>query len=564
MPSDYSYCIVSERTNRGCVRQENQDSLVHFECKNGLVAVVCDGMGGHAGGGVASRVAIDTIRDFLNEHFFEDPEEAIEKAIDAANEAVLNHVKTQPVLRGMGATCVMLIVRDGKVYIGSVGDSRVYLIRDHIITQLTRDQSYVQQLVDSGQITKEEAAVHPRRNEITNCLGLAHMIPATILPEPLTPEVGDAFLLCSDGLTGMMQDEEIEKIVSKKETMTCRQRVNRLVDIANERGGYDNISVQIVEFTKNPHAVHEGMIGKEVLNYRIVSLIGKGGMGSVYLAEHKLISVQKAAIKVINAEMMNDYTREKLKEEAEHLAELNHQYIITFHDYHIDEDGTIYLIMEYADGKNLEDYIRTETGLIVQEKICPLFEPILDAVGYAHAHNLLHRDIKPSNVVITKEKEPRILDFGIATLIHEKQGKKGDRTIVGTPSYMSPEQVKGEAQDERSDIYSLGVMLHTMLTGRPPYDVRTLSSKQIREKVVHEPLPRLRSYYRHVSDRVQNVVDKATAKRPEDRYQSCAEFKKALHQAVYPSKKSKALSICIHLLHWLRRISSAKNHKTLG
>ena len=213
----------------------------------------------------------------------------------------------------------------------------------------------------------------------------------------------------------------------------------------------------------------------------------------------------------------------------------------------------MYMVMEYVRGYDLTRmvqenfYFPCETGL-------ELLYVLADAFKYAWDElHLLHRDIKPSNVVITKEKEPRILDFGIATLIHEKQGKKGDRTIVGTPSYMSPEQVKGEAQDERSDIYSLGVMLHTMLTGRPPYDVRTLSSKQIREKVVHEPLPRLRSYYRHVSDRVQNVVDKATAKRPEDRYQSCAEFKKALHQAVYPSKKSKALSICIHLLHWLRR-----------
>lgn len=290
------------------------------------------------------------------------------------------------------------------------------------------------------------------------------------------------------------------------------------------------------------------MIGKEVLNYRIVAFIGKGGMGSVYLAEHKFISVQKAAIKVINADMVNDYTRERLKEEAEHLAELNHQNIVTFHDYHIDEEGTIYLIMEYADGKNLDDYIRTETGLIVQEKICPLFEPILDAVGYAHAHNILHRDIKPSNIVITKDHEPRILDFGIATLIHEKKGKKGDRTAVGTPSYMSPEQVKGEDLDERSDIYSLGVLLHTMLTGRPPYDVSTLTSKQINEKVLNEPLPRLRSYYRHVSERVQKVVDKATAKQPEDRYQSCAEFKKALHTAIYPPKKSKTLWIILGMI----------------
>lgn len=285
------------------------------------------------------------------------------------------------------------------------------------------------------------------------------------------------------------------------------------------------------------------MIGKEVLNYRIVSFIGKGGMGSVYLAEHKFISAQKVAIKVINSDMANDYTRARLKEEAEHLAELKHQNIVTFHDYHIDEDGNIYLIMEYADGKSLDEYIRTQSGLIVQERICPMFEPILDAVGYAHKHNILHRDIKPSNVVITTDGTPKILDFGIATLITQGAEAEKDNIIIGTPSYMSPEQVRGEALDERSDIYSLGVMLHQMLTGNPPYDLTTLSSMQINQKVVNEPLPRLRTFYKYISEKVQKVVDKATAKRPQDRYQTCAEFKRALHNAVYPPKVSKAVWI---------------------
>ena len=100
---------------------------------------------------------------------------------------------------------------------------------------------------------------------------------------------------------------------------------------------------------------------------------------------------------------------------------------------------------------------------------------ILDAVGYAHKHNILHRDIKPSNIVITKEGTPKILDFGIAKLIKSKGDEANEDFIVGTPSYMSPEQVKGEKLDERSDIYSLGVMLHQMLTGNPPYDLTTMT-----------------------------------------------------------------------------------------
>lgn len=273
----------------------------------------------------------------------------------------------------------------------------------------------------------------------------------------------------------------------------------------------------------------------EVLNYRIIKLIGKGGMGSVYLAEHKTISNQKAAIKVINADMVNDFTRERLRQEARHLADLHHANIVSLFDYHVDDKGNVYLIMSFAEGKNLEDYILEDSGLIVEDRICKIFEPILDAVGYAHKHGIIHRDIKPSNVIITPEGSAQILDFGISTIVHDN-GKEEDEFIMGTPSYMSPEQVKGEKVDERSDIYSLGVMLHQMLTGNPPYDTTTLTEVEINQKVVEEPLPRLRSYYKYVSDRVQKVVDKATAKNPDDRYQTCEEFKKALHKAVYPPK----------------------------
>ena len=280
------------------------------------------------------------------------------------------------------------------------------------------------------------------------------------------------------------------------------------------------------------------MIGKEILNYTIISMIGKGGMGSVYMAEHKFIKQQKVAIKVINANMINDFTRQRLAEEADRLARMNHPNIVHFVNYHIDEAGNIYLIMEYADGYNLEDYMKKVSGLIVEEKICPMFEPLLDAFDYAHKHKIVHKDIKPSNIIITKEGTPKILDFGIAAFLDEG-GKSDDKDIVmGTPSYMSPEQVKGKSLDQRSDIYSLGVMLHQMMTGNPPYDTTTMTEHEIYKHVVEEELPKMKTYYKHISDKVQAVVDKATNKKPELRYQSCQDFKKALHNAIYPPKIS--------------------------
>lgn len=277
------------------------------------------------------------------------------------------------------------------------------------------------------------------------------------------------------------------------------------------------------------------MIGKEILNYRVVSLIGRGGMGSVYLAEHTLIKNEKVAIKVINSNMANSFTRELLQKEAEHLAALHHNNIVSFKNYQVDEEGNIYLIMEYASGINLEEYIKGVSGLIVEDRICPIFEPILDAVGYAHKRKRLHRDIKPANIVITEEGVPKILDFGIAEIINNGE-EDNCSLIMGTPSYMSPEQIRGEHLDERSDVYSLGVLLHYMLTGNPPYDTTTLTEQEINMKVVEEQLPRMKTYYKYVSERVQAVVDKATSKNPSDRYSNCEEFKKALHRAVYPPK----------------------------
>lgn len=292
------------------------------------------------------------------------------------------------------------------------------------------------------------------------------------------------------------------------------------------------------------------IIGKEILNYVILSLIGKGGMGSVYLAEHKYIKQQKVAIKVINANMVNDFTRNRLAEEADRLSRLNHPNIVRFVNYHIDEAGNVYLIMEYADGDSLEHYIKHVSGLIVEEKLAPLFEPLLDAFEYAHKHNVVHKDIKPSNIIITTEGIPKVLDFGISALIEEKsvdssaEGAQQDNDIImGTPSYMSPEQVKGQKLDARSDIYSLGVMLHQMLTGNPPYDTTTLTEFEIYKHVVEEPLPRMKTYYKYVSDKMQLIVDKATAKDPAKRFASCAEFKKALHKVLFPSKISMGVKI---------------------
>ncbi len=257
MTDQYNYCHVVGQTDVGRKRAANEDSMGNAVTQNGLVSVVCDGMGGHVGGATASKIAVKTILDNLATIYYDDPRIAIGESIDIANRAILNEAEAHPELSGMGSTCVLLIVRDGKVYIGHVGDSRIYLIRSKKIVQLTKDHSYVQMLVDRGEITQEQAERHPRKNEITNALGIPNMTPATVADDAIIPEAGDCFLLCSDGLSGMVSNDIINKVVSKQSELNAQERVDRLVMIANENGGVDNITVQMVEFPVAPNIIQQ-------------------------------------------------------------------------------------------------------------------------------------------------------------------------------------------------------------------------------------------------------------------------------------------------------------------
>lgn len=255
MNDNFNYCHVVGKTDVGRKRAANEDNMYNTITQNGLVSVVCDGMGGHVGGATASKIAVSTIIENLNNVYYDDPRIAIGESIDKANRAIIQKTIDQPELAGMGSTCVLLLVRSGKVYIGHVGDSRIYLVRSKRIVQLTKDHSYVQMLVDCGEITKEQAEHHPRKNEITNALGIPNMSPATVADDAIIPEAGDCFILCSDGLSGMISDDTICKIISRQSEMNAQERVDKLVALANDNGGVDNITVQLVEFPVSPNVV---------------------------------------------------------------------------------------------------------------------------------------------------------------------------------------------------------------------------------------------------------------------------------------------------------------------
>lgn len=296
------------------------------------------------------------------------------------------------------------------------------------------------------------------------------------------------------------------------------------------------------------------MIPVDLLNYQLIRLLGSGGMGEVYLARNKNIE-QFVAVKALHPKYANNpMIRARFKQEAVMLNSLNHPNIVKFLNFVENEYG-VFLIMEYVDGCTLEEYITKRNGLIVEEKAYPMFAEILNAFSYAHQHGIIHRDIKPSNIFLDKEGHIKVMDFGIAQIISEANSNEGGGSSMGTPAYMSPEQVYGQKLDQRSDVYSLGVLFHQMLTGRAPYDSTTMSELEIKRYVVNDNLPRMKNYYPYISEGLQLVVDKATAKKQEDRYASCDEMFKAVKQVLAPERKSRmplyiaiaAAAVCVVL-----------------
>lgn len=281
------------------------------------------------------------------------------------------------------------------------------------------------------------------------------------------------------------------------------------------------------------------MIPTDILNYRILRLIGSGGMGSVYLAANTNID-QQVAIKALRPDVAcNAMLRAKFKQEAELLCSLDHPGIVKFLNYVETAEG-VFLIMEYVKGVTLEDFIKKKNGLIVEKKAYPLINEILDAFSYAHSKGIVHRDIKPSNIIIQDDGHIKVMDFGIAQIVSEANATERN-VVMGTPAYMSPEQVYGKSVDVRSDIYSLGVLIHNMLTGRAPYDSTMMTAQEIKSHIVKDNMPRMADCYPYISDKIQSVVDKATQKVPEARYQSCKEMKRAVKKAIAPDPIPKPL-----------------------
>ncbi|WP_318615476.1 Stp1/IreP family PP2C-type Ser/Thr phosphatase [Sporosarcina sp. YIM B06819] len=237
----------------GKKRTVNEDSAAVFTLPNGIIlAVIADGMGGHLGGDYASSTAIQVIGEQFMEldmANFEDEQnwaEWLREVVNHVNRLLYNHANENEDLKGMGTTLEAALIRGRNCLISHTGDSRVYAINDNGILQVTRDHSYVNVLLDSGEITEEEAAVHPQKNWIMKAIGSEK----TIEPDHYSIELNDKsyLLLCTDGLSNKVDQRLIQEVIL--EDTTLHDKVKKLVDLANNRGGEDNISVILIDSTK--------------------------------------------------------------------------------------------------------------------------------------------------------------------------------------------------------------------------------------------------------------------------------------------------------------------------
>ena len=270
--------------------------------------------------------------------------------------------------------------------------------------------------------------------------------------------------------------------------------------------------------------------------YQVLEVLGRGAMGSVYKGFDPVIS-RTVALKTIRKDLLgSDQVVEsvaRFRNEAMASGRLNHPGIIAIHEYG-EDDETVFIVMEYAPGDNLRSYISRHDSIKLTE-ISNIVTQLLEALDFAHENGVIHRDVKPANIIVSSGLRIKVADFGIAHINTSTLTQTG--MIVGTPSYMAPEQYIGLGIDRRADIFSAGIVLYELLTGAKPFEG---STESVGYKICHEP---------HRSPSLVNVslpigldvvINRALAKKPEDRFSSAREFSHALHSAIEQHEENAA------------------------
>ncbi|MGF1669934.1 MAG: serine/threonine-protein kinase, partial [Balneolaceae bacterium] len=301
-----------------------------------------------------------------------------------------------------------------------------------------------------------------------------------------------------------------------KSLISNREQADRLIDEMASDGVSEMLAGLFSEQDSHAGSDEQKIIGRRIGHYQILRKLGSGGMGVVYKARDTKLD-RDVALKFLPSRLVTgDKEKERCRREAKAAAALNHPNICTIHN--VDEyDDNPFIVMEYIDGSTLRDVLKSE--IPEPSVVLDYAAQMADALHKAHGAGIIHRDIKPANIMITDEGLVKILDFGIAKTL---QGSAAESTIMGSPAYMSPEQALGEEVDHRTDIWSLGVIIYEMITGKKPYhneDERTLIYMILNGTIVP-----LRSHVPDIDPEIDQIIQRALQKNKEERYSSAAEM----------------------------------------
>ena len=540
----------------GPVRPVNEDWLDWWESpdpltreKQGSVALLADGVGGYENGEVASRLAVEAaLREFQAAPGEMKPYTLLRRMFTAACSQVHDNAVEGHKGQRMATTLVAAIFRDGAVCLANVGDTRAYFIRQKTIRRLTTDHVATSVPVKLGLRLERQAMASPKRSELTRSLGGEPFCQPDFATQLL--HHGDFILQCTDGLHACVLDEEMREIVARSHPYdACKE----LVALAEKRGSDDNISLQLIEVRNweqvaqsarvalgadvTPRkavaaaaaaATGTGQPGPGMLldgRFELTDLVARSNMSSIFKANDRKTG-KSVAIKIPLMVMESDIAGfERFQREEEIGARLNHPAILKV--IKVDEPKSRpYLVMEFLEGRTLAEVLSKRKKLSEGEAVA-YASNICDALEYLHLNGIAHRDLKPQNIMVCSDGSLRLFDFGIARVERARRLTfVGLTPALGTPDYISPEQVRGKRGDHRSDIYSLGAILYEMVTGATPFEGES-PYVVMNARVTGDP-EAPRKINPELNPALEEVILHAMERDPRKRYPSAVEMKRDL------------------------------------